>query len=175
MTVHTVLDENEFYHALWIQNELYSRKMLIWLRAILILIVIASSMSLHLVDDRRGWFVCALVCCVVVGVHAIVSKQMRVKMLRGTAQNIREAHGGPLAMEYRFEEDKCVAVSPTETTEFEYSKVAALAEDTEVFVIVLSKMYLHAIRKSDLSGEARHSLAVMLGEKTGKPWRAVKM
>ena len=176
MTVQTTLDENTYYHALWIQNELYSRKMVLWLRIILILIVLALTLPRTFVDEKTDWFIRAFLCALVVGVHAVVSKHARRKMLRGAANNIREARGGEdLRMEYTFGEDSFTAVGPEGTDEVGYSHIAALAEDTDVFVIVLSKMYLHASRKSDLSGEDRRALASLLFEKTGKAWKPVKM
>jgi len=175
MTVFTSLDQPAFFHALWVQNELYSKRMVMLLRIFLVLIVLAITFSINWVNQTVGWGLRAAICLVVLGVHAVVSKRARRKMLGDTAASMIESNGGELHMEYRFGEDSFTAVGPNGEEEIPYSRIAALCETEGVFLLVIGRSLVHAVRKADLSGDDRRAFASLLMEKTGEPWRAYQI
>ena len=175
MTFKTSLDMNTFYHALYIQNDIYSKKIVIWIRVILIMIPLALTIEKSFVNPQVDWFIRAFICALVVGVHAVISKKSREKMLRQTAQNIYNSNGGDLNMEYRIADDAFYATGPDgEEHEFSYRAIEHLAESNDAFVIIMSRDFMHAIRKSDLSLDERQALAVKFYAKSALKWKAYK-
>ena len=175
MTVYTTLDQPAFFHALWAQNELYSKRMLLWIRLILGMIVFAVTIPIHLLGGTADWVIRACLCALVLALHAVFSERARRKMLGRTAADIVEANGGDLRMEYRFGEESFFAIGPNGEEEIPYSRIAALCETDGVFLLVLGRFFVHAIRKADLAAERRRELASLLMDRTGQPWRAYKV
>lgn len=174
MNFKTSLDTKTFYHALYIQNDIYSKKIMMWVRVTLFMIPLAITIPMSFVNEQVDWFIRAFICATVVGVHAVVTKKSREKMLMQTAQNIYSSNGGPLEMEYRLEDHAFFAIGPDGENEFSYRAIQYLAETNDVFVIIMSKDFMHAIRKSDLSVEDRQALAVKFYAKSGLKWRPYK-
>ncbi|MBR6736399.1 MAG: YcxB family protein [Oscillospiraceae bacterium] len=175
MTFKTSLDAHTFYHALYIQNDIYSKKIMLWIRITLIMIPLAITLPMSFVDPQTDWFIRAFLCATVVGVHGVISKKSREKMLADTAQNIYNSNGGDLNMEYRIADDAFYATGPDgKENEFSYRAIEHLAESNDAFVIIMSRDFMHAIRKSDLSLDERQALAVKFYAKSGLKWRPYK-
>jgi hypothetical protein len=175
MTIQTTLDETAYYHALTIQNEVCGKRSLAVLRVILIAAVLLVTWRMDFIDENTDWMIRAILCVIVVIVQAAVARQTRRKMLTRTAQEIEQQNGGDLQMEYRFEEDSVTAVGPADQEEIAYSRISALAADTEVLVLVVDRRAVQIIRKKDLTAEDRRALEKMLSAKTKKEWQAVKV
>ena len=60
MTFKTSLDANTFYHSLYIQNDIYSKKIMMWLKITLFMIPLAITIPMSFVDPKTDWFIRAL-------------------------------------------------------------------------------------------------------------------
>lgn len=175
MNFKTTLDAETFYQSLYIQNDIFSKRLMFSIRATLIMAVLALTIKVDFVGGQTDWFIRALICAVAVAVHAIVSKKSRAKMLRQTAENIYNSNGGALEMNYRIEDDAFYGTGPDgEEHENSYRAIKYLAETDETFVIVMSKEFMHAIRKADLTAEECRQLSVKFYTKSGIEWKAYK-
>ena len=96
-------------------------------------------------------------------------------MLRETALNIYTSNGGDLEMTYRIADDAFYSTGPDgEEHEFSYRAIEHLAESNDAFVIIMSRDFMHAIRKSDLSIEERQALAVKFYAQSAIKWKPYK-
>jgi len=166
VTVTTDLDARAYFCALWVQNEIYNKKLLIPVRIAIVAVLLLISFALLPFREARAWVIRAVVCAVVLVAHSFYAKRTRKRVFSRAAEQTIARGGGPVRLEYRFgDEGFSMKKSGEPAQETAYRDVTGLCETGDVLLLLIGRQTIHALHKSDVADLP--ALAALLEEKTG--------
>ena len=170
MTVSTTLDARSYFCAIWVQNELRSQRLMLPVRIGLVAVVLLVTFLLLPFRDGTAWVIRIVLIAVALVAHSMYAKRARRRVFAESAEKTIEGNGGPVSLEYRFEDDGfSMKKSGEAAAETAYSAVSRLCETPDVLLLLVGDRVIHAVHKSDVGDLP--ALQALLSEKTGCAWK----